>query len=180
MILLTDNETGFRDSGKMTGETVYRPAGVSTRLGAYLIDLIVVFALTNLFIPGALGNGKTSGNLAFWGVGASAFGVLASLYFLLMTGLSGQTIGKMILGIKVIGIDGSPPGWSSLFFREVIGRFISQAAGIQLGYIWAVFNIHKQGWHDFLGDTYVIIEPEIQEKRDIVIRKEYFPGNRRS
>lgn len=175
-----DNKTGFQDSVKLTEEIVYRPAGVALRFGAYLIDLIIIFALTNLFLPNTMADENTFRNLAFIGIGASAFGVLASLYFLLMTRIFGQTIGKMIMGIKVIGTDGFPPGWSSLFFREVIGRFISQMAGVHLGYIWAIFNLRKQGWHDFLGDTYVIHEPGIQDKRDIVIRKEYFPGNRRS
>ena len=131
--MMMDCDYEVKDCVAETEEIIYRPAGVGIRFWAYLIDLIVILAFINLFISHSLESMAL--NLAFVGIGLSSFGVLASLYFLLMTKIFGQTIGKMIVGIRVIGTDGAPPDWSSLIFREVIGRFIAQLAGTHLGYL---------------------------------------------
>lgn len=141
----------------------YQPAGFGIRLSAYLIDLVVILAITNF--TAARSPVIDSSSLLIPGL--ASLGIVGSLYFLLMTGFFRQTIGKMITGIEVIGIDGRTPGWSNLFFREVIGRFIAQLGGIYLGYIWVAFHPRKQGWHDRFGDTYVVHERDVLERRSI-------------
>jgi uncharacterized RDD family membrane protein YckC len=75
-------------------------------------------------------------------------------YFVLMTKIFGQTIGKMVFGLKVVTLDGKPLSWSTILFREWIGRFISVT--IIIGYIIVAFLPKKQGIHDLFVDTTVI------------------------
>ena len=46
-------------------------------------------------------------------------------YFVLMTKYFGQTLGKMVFGLRVISLNDEKLSWSAIMFREWIGRFIS-------------------------------------------------------
>jgi uncharacterized RDD family membrane protein YckC len=79
-----------------------------------------------------------------------------TLYYVLLIGRKGQTLGKMILGIKVIKTDGSKkPGYLSAFLREIIGKIIS-AMVFGLGYLWMLWDGKKQTWHDKIANTIVV------------------------
>ena len=81
--------------------------------------------------------------------------LIDALYFVIFTGLRGQTPGKRVVGIQVLTKSGEVPGLGRAFLREVIGKFISGIV-LLLGYIWVGFDAHKQGWHDKIASTYVI------------------------
>ena len=49
------------------------------------------------------------------------------LYFVVMTKRFGQTLGKMVFGLKVIPTSGNSLSWGTVIFREVIGRYVYQA-----------------------------------------------------
>jgi len=83
--------------------------------------------------------------------------IILYLYFVLMTKFYGQTVGKMIFGLKVIRKDYESLRWSDLLFREVVGRFLYRVIGIlTLLYVVVAFDPLKQGVHDMIGDTRVI------------------------
>jgi len=77
------------------------------------------------------------------------------LYYWLLTGLKGQTLGKMAVGIKVVNVQGDKPGLGVAALREILGKFIS-AFTFCLGFFWIAGDPKKQGWHDKIGSTYVI------------------------
>ncbi len=77
-------------------------------------------------------------------------------YYTLFTGLRGQTPGKMAVGIKVIREDGSLPGVGYAALRETIGKLVSGLA-LLLGYLWVAFDTKKQGWHDKMAGTVVVV-----------------------
>ena len=77
------------------------------------------------------------------------------IYF--MTRTNGQTPGKQLLGIRVIKKDGTPITFIDALLRNVIGYTLSGMFG--LGYFWALFDSQKQGWHDKIAGTVVIVEP---------------------
>ncbi|MBO1915381.1 RDD family protein, partial [Microvirga sp. 3-52] len=52
--------------------------------------------------------------------------IVLLLYFALMTKYLQQTVGKIIMGIKVVSNDHSQLSWNTIIFREIIGRFISK------------------------------------------------------
>ncbi|MGF7184638.1 putative RDD family membrane protein YckC [Desulfitispora alkaliphila] len=153
----------------MTTDTkTYRLAGFWVRFWAFLFDLLAISTLSRLLFVGLPTTANLSvGSISIFGLSAAFIGLVGFLYFATMTRIWGQTLGKMIVGIKVIRADNRPLDWGTLFFREGIGRFISQLLGLQLGYIWCAFHPRKQGWHDMIGNTYVVLAPELEVKRTV-------------
>ncbi|MCL2864804.1 MAG: RDD family protein [Lachnospiraceae bacterium] len=134
-------------------------AGFWLRFFAYLVDILLISALTG----GLLGSlfrmlsiSRGSGILTLYG----ALGLLLFLaYFVLLTKLSnGQTIGKMIFGLRVVGKDKEKLSWGIVLLREGVGRYILQAIPFGALYVVAGFTPKKQGIADLLIDTYVVKE----------------------
>ena len=119
-------------------------AGFWLRLWAYLTDLLVLNAFR-----GALGL-----NNFFIQMG------LLLLYFILMTKFTnGQTLGKMLFGLRVYVPGEEKLSWMTVLFREGIGRFIVEALPITWGlYLVTAFTPEKQGIADLFTDTYVVKE----------------------
>ncbi|MBP3949771.1 RDD family protein [Bacillus suaedae] len=131
-------------------------AGFWMRLWAYLLDALVVLSI----------NGLVSFPLRLIGVNDLIFSpyMLLSasvffLYFALMTKYYGQTLGKMVLGLKVISTNGSDLTWTQVIFREGVGRLIHQLFFmLRVIYLFIAFTTKKQGLHDLIADTYVVFE----------------------
>ena len=73
---------------------------------------------------------------------------------ILISQWKGQTIGKKIMGLKVVAVSGEPVDWVKAFVRS-IGRVLS-ALVLGLGYLWMLWDSNSQTWHDKLADTYVV------------------------
>lgn len=67
---------------------------------------------------------------------------------------NGQTIGKKIMGLRVVKEDGQPVDLATAVTRYF--SYLLSAAVLCLGLISAAFNPKKQGWHDKIANTYVI------------------------
>jgi len=67
---------------------------------------------------------------------------------------SGQTIGNMVMGIKVVGKDGLRLTWGKALLRYV--GYIVSGIVASLGFLWVAFDRRRQGWHDKIAGTYVI------------------------
>lgn len=135
-----------------------RYAGFWMRFWAYIIDLLVVSSINGILLtPFKFINDGEVVHVGFWTLTGIIATITFYLYFLLMTKKFGQTLGKMILGIKVIREDNQPLQWSDLFFREVIGRFIHRVFSfLAVLYIVVAFTKEKQGIHDMIGNTRVV------------------------
>jgi uncharacterized RDD family membrane protein YckC len=82
--------------------------------------------------------------------------VLAISYFTIFHGAGGQTIGKMILGLRVVQTDGRP-----LSFFRALGRALLYAVSafpFFLGFYWAGLTSKKLAWHDRIAGTMVVRE----------------------
>ncbi|GAM13602.1 BH3197 unknown conserved protein [Mesobacillus selenatarsenatis SF-1] len=133
-------------------------AGFWTRFWAYLLDLIVIGSINRMIINPvfrALDVPLIEDGILSPMTIATA--VVFYLYFVLMTKYFGQTLGKMVFGLKVVEMDGKGLTWGTVIFREWIGRFIS--ATIIVLYLVVAFTKKKQGLHDLFADTTVIYEP---------------------
>jgi uncharacterized RDD family membrane protein YckC len=75
-------------------------------------------------------------------------GLIVCFYYILMEGLFGRTIGKMITGTKVIGLNGLHPGWGTIILRS-LARLVPFEPFSFLG-------SEGNGWHDRWTDTRVI------------------------
>ena len=147
-----------------TGETRY--AGFWIRLGAWAIDAFVlgvsfvifqigiqlfVLGLDLFRLNGSFGN---LGVVIFLNFSVVVFG--PRIYYISLTGLRGQTVGKMAVGIKVVVGGNRNPGIGRAALRETIGKYLSIIA-LGLGFLWIVRDPRKQGWHDKIASTYVVV-----------------------
>ncbi|MFB4163032.1 RDD family protein [Alteribacillus sp. JSM 102045] len=135
-----------------------RYAGFWMRFWAYLLDLLIVFSLNGLILsPLMFLDNQPVNILGFFTLQGILSAITSYLYFLFMTKWLGQTLGKMIFGLKVVHKDAAPLTWPDLLFREVVGRFIYRSLVItNIIYIVVGFTNEKQGIHDMFGDTRVI------------------------
>lgn len=135
-----------------------RYAGFWMRFWAYLIDGLVLFSLRGiLFVPLKFINDGVPFNIGFWTLNELLSASLFILYFVIMTKMYGQTVGKIVFGLKVVRKDFQALKWSDVFFREFIGRSIHAIFKVgMLLYIAVGFTPEKEGIHDMIADTRVI------------------------
>lgn len=135
-------------------------AGFWMRFWAYTVDLIIVWSVNGILLsPLKFLNDGAPIDIGLWTLAGVLGTVVLYLYFVVMTKFYGQTIGKMIFGLKVVRKDFDPLTWSDLLFREVVGRFLYRVISVlTLLYIVIAFDPIKQGIHDMIGDTRVIHE----------------------
>lgn len=139
----------------------YRYAGFWMRFWAYLLDIIVVASINGIIVVPLFALLPIRDfTFFFFGLEAIVIAIVTFLYFILLTKRWGQTIGKRVFGLKVINKDQNEPlTWTSLLFREVVGRYIIQAFTLTyLLYLIVPFQHRKQGLHDMIGDTFVVHE----------------------
>lgn len=132
------------------------------RLGAYVIDVLVPTLVVICISIGQIG-GVVGGLLG----GGAAEGVAGTVLFLsiclfvayvvwsLILFAKGATIGKKLLGMRVVKEDGDQVGFLTMLIREWIGKSLS-ALVLSLGFLWILFDKENQGWHDKLVSTYVV------------------------
>lgn len=88
--------------------------------------------------------------------------VFSIAYYVAAWAKSGQTLGKGLVGLKVVGHDGKPPTGGKAFLRYV-GYLISGLI-LSLGFLWVAFDRKRQGWHDKIAGTYVVyVEAEFSD-----------------
>ena len=137
-------------------------AGFWIRLFAYLVDLLVVQSLVAILIkpPLALSGIRMQGNNPL-----TLFGFLQVLllvgYFILTTKYTnGQTLGKMIFGIRVVCFKEEKLSWQTVLIREGVGRYIGKIVAVI--YLFAAFQSKKQHPIDLLCDTSVVTENSVR------------------
>lgn len=137
-------------------------AGFWVRFWAFLLDQVVLSSINSIFILSWF---------TFLGEGVQTVGPFATLtfvhaitffiYYALMTKFIGKTVGKMVLGIKVVSDNGQPLSWKQMIFREGIGRLfyhlqIFSIPILLILYLFVAFVPTKRGLHDLIADTSVI------------------------
>ena len=145
--------------------TEIRWGGFFRRAFAFLVDIAMIVLLVSIM-----------GSLSYIGykVGLSAYGRsinlqnstplfvfltfawvgLATVYFVVFHGMEGKTIGKWLLGLRVVGAERRGITYRQAFLRS-LGTVVS-VAPLGLGFLWIIWSREKRGWHDFLARTWVI------------------------
>lgn len=139
--------------GASVGQVPSERATFWQRFGAALVDGILLW-IVSAILNTLLGNSPTEPN-------ASASGIqllIAIGYYVYFHGSpSGQTIGKKVLNIRVVGANhGGPIGYGVAALRYV-GSILS-AIPCLLGYFWMLWDNNKQTWHDKIATTVVVPE----------------------
>lgn len=144
------------------GEPVDRRSGIplaslGSRLAAALIDAGLIVALY-LVVAVAFAIADGLGILMFlaWLAVAVAMPVVGE------GGVLGQTPGKCLMGIKVVGPVPGPIGYGRAVLRWV-GHAVVDSPFVlcwfPLGLLWALWDGERRCWHDMLADTRVVIAP---------------------
>ena len=137
--------------------------GFWRRVGAYLIDSIVVFIAMSV-LGSLLGLGTTTAETGDW---SAAFAYSAddapSTLFSLALGIAyfaglesspwQATLGKKALNMVVTDLNGD-----RISFPRALGRYLAKilsALILLIGYIMVAFTQRKQGLHDMLAGTLV-------------------------
>ena len=126
-------------------------AGFWIRTVAFLIDAAVAAAFASIFASPITALFLTEGSLAAKAISGFFF----YLYFVLSTYLTnGQTLGKMMTGIRVIHPDEPRLSLTTVVIREGFCRLIQTT--FLLLYVITAFSERKQNLGDFLSDTFVV------------------------
>jgi uncharacterized RDD family membrane protein YckC len=75
-------------------------------------------------------------------------------YFVLLHGTGGQTLGKRLVGVRVVHVSGEPIGYARALGRT-LGSVLS-AFPLGLGYLAVAWQCDKRGFHDLLAGTRVV------------------------
>ena len=148
-----------------------KTAGFWVRFWAFLIDSLVISAIIGISINPLFYVMDWSLADSTWYAPISIISaIMYYLYFVLMTKFLGQTLGKMVFGLRVISAKHETLSWSDVLFREWIGRFISNV--IMLLYVLVAFLPDNQSLHDYFADTRVVheniyVEKEIKQQTPI-------------
>ena len=109
------------------------------RMGAGFLDVVLVG------IVGALAHVTPLGFL------------VALAYFAGMWTWKGTTVGGIVLGLKVVRLDGQPVTFAVALVRALGAAF--SAFVLFLGFLWIAWDSDKQGWHDKIAGTVVLRLP---------------------
>lgn len=132
-------------------------ASVFERLFSGFIDLafvsliqLTLFYLTTHLVAQRLGALPRSALVAMGLVGA----VLAAGYFLFFWSLSGQTLGKLLMGSRVVDGRGGALGFGRAALR-LAGTLLA-ALPLGAGFVGLMTDPERRGWHDRIAGTKVI------------------------
>ena len=96
--------------------------------------------------------GLLAGGLVF----IAAAAIIVFVLYLRALGKTGQTWGRKIVGIKVVGeTTGQPIGIGKALGRQLFASFISGQI-LYLGYLWMLWDDKKQTWHDKVIGSIVV------------------------
>lgn len=139
-----------------------RTAGFVTRLFAYVIDIVVVAGIVAIggwiavLIDNTVESVGLDPNVDLASIYVVMIPFIIALYFVMFWSLTGRTIGKWFMGLRVVNKHGKPP---------TIGRSIVRAIGYGLsalafwmGYVWVLIDKERKAWHDHMAATWVVYD----------------------
>ena len=141
------------------------PAERGTRLGAALLDgLILIVTVYAPFVLGALlsleptGASRADGAILGAGIGLGLIGFAVWCWFTIKyVKRNGQSIGKKLVGIKVIRTGGAPVTLGRLFWlRNVANGVISIIPLYGFLDLLFIFGESRRCLHDRIADTIVV------------------------
>jgi len=162
------DKSSASDILKQETNQYYRVAGFWIRALAFVIDLGIIACLNGIIFNSLLpDHAQYSAVYKIINLNSLFLGIIGVIYFIIMTHYFQQTLGKMITGIKVIQAGDQPLDWTTVIFRELVARSLSQMLGLYLGYVFCWFNRDKQCLHDMLSDTWVVhVKPQSDYKSE--------------
>jgi uncharacterized RDD family membrane protein YckC len=142
------------------------PAERSARLGAAIVDGLIVFAMvylplitgTMLGAAGAENGNAAGGTMIMIGLALTLLGLVVWLWMTLkQMKETGQSLAKKYFQIKVVRGDGSPASLGNLIWRRnVVNGLLSIIPLYGIIELLFIFGEDRQCLHDKIADTIVV------------------------
>jgi uncharacterized RDD family membrane protein YckC len=167
---MPDESPEIQETSAGSGGRLIWVAGFWPRCAAFFLDTLIVtcVVITMILLSSVLlGDRATSGFLFFAQKMSTLMLALLIYTFFLVAYLTlfarygGQSAGKMIMGIRVVGLDGHTISTLQAI-RRAIGMLLSAFVGLA-GFLWTAFDLKRRGWHDYIGGTIVVyVHPKVK------------------
>ncbi len=144
-------------------------APFALRCGAILIDYILLIAVpvSSLIIGRLMGvESAKLLNSEISNAGLLIAILLILTNFVLLPLISGQSVGKMMTGLRIVRIDGKSPSLAAILIRHLIGYPLSFLV-FGFGFLLAVLNDKGRALHDFLAGTVVVYGRRVKSEKII-------------
>ena len=125
-------------------------ADFGTRFAAYLIDIIIIDFVSVLLAFSVFFEDEEAALGAMVIISA----IIGMPYFIYFFGTTGKTLGKQVMKIKVVTVEGSPLTYGVGFLRW-FGYLVSGLT-FGIGFLWILIDKNKQGFEDKIAKTYVV------------------------
>jgi len=138
------------------------------RFFAWLIDFIIISIISTSIIFAIFGTIEFEGS--FWAENTQYIptSILFFIYWTILEYKTGQTIGKKILNIKIIDINGNKPNLKGVLISS-FGKAFLLPFDVVLG--WILTNEKRQRIFNKLGDT-VIVKIKDSEESEMKFTKD--------
>ena len=137
------------------------------RCGALLIDYILLVSVPVVsLLLGRMSGADPSKFLQSANTGWLITILLAITNFIILPMFSGQTIGKILTGLRIVTHDGNAPSFSRLLVRHLIGYPLTGLT-FGIGFLFSVFNEKGRALHDFLAGTIVVYGRTRTERKEV-------------
>lgn len=129
------------------------PVGVGRRAVAVLIDSILLFIAG--YAVAALSGQTTSTGFEIRGAPFFLWVAISLAYFIVQEALQGTTLGKRVMGLKVVKQDGAPMDWAASIARNVL-RLVDGFLFYLVGAIAIWSSKQRQRLGDMAAKTIVV------------------------
>lgn len=153
MIILAKKIKSKSTAGKRKVKSSNKTKSTTVKYQGFAIRFIAV--LIDMFILGLLGS-MLRKTIPFVGRPWMQSLISSLYYILLWVNWNGQTVGKKLLGIKVVKVDGKKLDYQDAIVRYLM--YMASALVFFLGFLWVIWDEKKQGWHDKIAKTMVVKE----------------------
>lgn len=136
----------------------FEQAGFGLRYGAWMFDfLIILIAMMGFtFAVSAASRRSVIGSDSDLLMVGGLTLLLFVVNFVVLAGMSGQSLGMRILGIYIVRVDGKPFTTKDAALRHLVGYPLSMVVAF-LGFLWMLWDRRQQGWHDKIARTMVVM-----------------------
>lgn len=143
----TPGPVGTVEAAGMTDADALPRAGFGSRVVAGLVDFPLVIVLDRMLV--FLTHRFADGPFLFL--------LVALAYFAGMWVWKGTTVGGIVMNLRVVRLDGQPVSFAVALVRALGGAF--SVILFFLGFLWAAWDRERQGWHDMIAGTVVVVAP---------------------
>jgi uncharacterized RDD family membrane protein YckC len=87
---------------------------------------------------------------------------LPLVYFFALVAVTGRTVGKSVMGIRVVRADGARLSAARSLLRTI--ACLVSLLPVFAGFLWVLFDRDRRAWHDHLAGSRVVYDPAERDR----------------